>query len=151
MGQQQLLLLVLGIVIVGLAVVAGINAFDENQQKSSEDALTNEAFRLASDAKAWYNKPTQYDGGGSEASKFSSDLEWKDIGVQDGSLSDDNADDLKGDYETPWGTVSAETKSETVVFSLTTNQGDDTSFGTVTFDPSNSSGEQIQFERSSGS
>ena len=151
MGQQQLLLLVLGIVIVGLAVVAGINAFDENQQKSSEDALTNEAFRLASDAKAWYNKPEQYDGGGSDASKFSSDLEWKDIGVQDGSLSDGNADDLSGDYETPWGTVSASTNSETVEFSLTTNQGDDTSFGTVTFDPSKSSGEQIEFARSSGS
>ncbi|PSQ91339.1 MAG: hypothetical protein BRD30_03465 [Bacteroidetes bacterium QH_2_63_10] len=150
MGQQQLLLLVLGIVIVGLAVVAGINAFDENQQKSSEDALTNEAFRLASDAKAWYNKPTQYDGGGSDASNIS-EMEWKDIGVQDGSLSDGNADDLSGDYETPWGTVSASTSSETVEFSLTTNQGDDTSFGTVTFDPSLDAGDQIQFERGSSS
>jgi hypothetical protein len=150
MGQQQLLLLVLGIVIVGLAVVAGINAFDENQQKSSEDALTNEAFRLASDAKAWYNKPEQYDGGGNDSGNISG-ITWQDIGVQDGSLSDGNADDLSGDYETPWGTVSASTNSETVEFSLTTNQGGGSSFGTVTFDPSNSSGEQIQFERSSGS
>ena len=148
MGQQQLLLLVLGIVIVGLAVVAGINAFEENQQKSSEDALTNEAFRLASDAKAWYNKPEQYAGGGNDASNFSSDLEWQDIGVQDGSLSDGNADDLSGDYETPWGTVSASTNSETVEFSLTT-KGDGSSFGTVTFDPN--ADEPISFSRASSS
>ena len=152
MGQQQLLLLVLGIVIVGLAVVAGINAFDENQQKSSEDALTNEAFRLASDAKAWYNKPTQYDGGGSNPDNIS-DMAWQDIGVQSGSLSGENAsaEDLSSDYETPWGTVSASTSDNTVQFSLTTNQGGGSSFGTVTFDPNNSSGEQIQFERSSSS
>ena len=35
MGQQQLLLLVLGIVIVGLAVVVGIQAFGENQKKAN--------------------------------------------------------------------------------------------------------------------
>jgi hypothetical protein len=81
-------------------------------------------------------------------------MAWQDIGVQSGSLSGDGGDDatnLEGDYDTPWGTVSASATGETVEFSLTTNQGDDTSFGTVTFDPSNSSGEQIQFERSSGS
>ena len=40
MGQQQLLLLVLGIVIVGLAVVVGIQAFSENQRKANADAMT---------------------------------------------------------------------------------------------------------------
>ena len=39
MGQQQLLLLVLGIVIVGLSVVLGINAFSENRIKASADAV----------------------------------------------------------------------------------------------------------------
>ena len=48
MGQQQLLLLVLGIVIVGLAVVVGIQAFSENQKKSNADALVNDAIRIAS-------------------------------------------------------------------------------------------------------
>ena len=53
MGQQQLLLLVLGIVIVGLAVVVGIQAFSENQKKANSDALVNDAIRIASDAQAW--------------------------------------------------------------------------------------------------
>ena len=41
MGQQQLLLLVLTIVIVGMAVLIGIQAFSQNQKKANIDALTN--------------------------------------------------------------------------------------------------------------
>ena len=63
MGQQQLLLLVLGIVIVGLAVVAGIQAFGENQKKANADAITNDVIRIASDAQAWNLKPTAFGGG----------------------------------------------------------------------------------------
>ena len=44
MGQQQLLLLVLGIIIVSLAVVVGIDAYSDNQAKSSEDAMVNTAL-----------------------------------------------------------------------------------------------------------
>ena len=64
MGQQQLLLLVLGIVIVGLAVVVGIQAFGENQRKSSADAMINDGVRIASDTQAWSLKPTAFGGPG---------------------------------------------------------------------------------------
>ena len=67
MGQQQLLLLVLGIVIVGLAVVVGIQAFGENQKKANSDALVNDGVRIASDAQAWVLKPKAFGGG---AGKF---------------------------------------------------------------------------------
>ncbi|MEM6784150.1 MAG: hypothetical protein AAF624_10515 [Bacteroidota bacterium] len=63
MGQQQLLLLVLGIVIVGLAVVVGIQSFSENQVKANADAQVNDAIRIASDAQAWNLKPTAFGGG----------------------------------------------------------------------------------------
>ncbi|HEX9952181.1 MAG TPA: hypothetical protein VGB53_10460, partial [Rubricoccaceae bacterium] len=62
MGQQQLLLLVLGIVVVGLAVVVGIQAFGENQKKANADAITNDVIRIASDAQAWSLKPTAFGG-----------------------------------------------------------------------------------------
>jgi hypothetical protein len=65
MGQQQLLLLVLGIVIVGLAVVVGIQAFSENQKKANADALVNDAIRISSDAQAWKLKPGAFGGGAS--------------------------------------------------------------------------------------
>ncbi len=66
MGQQQLLLLVLGIVIVGLAVVVGIQAFGENQKKANSDALVNDAIRIASDTQAWKLKPAAFGGGANE-------------------------------------------------------------------------------------
>jgi hypothetical protein len=67
MGQQQLLLLVLGIVIVGLAVVVGIQAFGENQKKANADALVNDGVRIASDAQAWKLKPAAFGGGADPA------------------------------------------------------------------------------------
>jgi hypothetical protein len=71
MGQQQLLLLVLGIVIVGLAVVVGIQAFGENQKKANSDALVNDAVRIASDAQAWKLKPAAFGGGAGIADEAS--------------------------------------------------------------------------------
>ena len=65
MGQQQLLLLVLGIVIVGLAVVVGIQAFSENQKQANADQMVNDAIRIASDAQAWKLKPSAFGGGAS--------------------------------------------------------------------------------------
>ena len=57
MGQQQLLLLVLGAIVVGLAVIVGIYAFSRNQAKANADAMVNEALRIASDVQAWAIKP----------------------------------------------------------------------------------------------
>ena len=70
MGQQQLLLLVLGIVIVGLAVVVGIQAFGENQSKANADAMVNDGVRIASDIQAWALKPQAF-GGPSTSGDFS--------------------------------------------------------------------------------
>jgi hypothetical protein len=62
MGQQQLLLLVLSTVIVGLATVSGIQAFDENQQKATQDALVQRAMSIGSDIYAAHRKPIQFGG-----------------------------------------------------------------------------------------
>ena len=62
MGQQQLLLLVLSTVIVGLATVAGIQAFDENQQQATQDAMVQRGTTIISDIKAGLSKPEQLGG-----------------------------------------------------------------------------------------
>ena len=80
MGQQQLLLLVLGIVIVGLAVVVGIQAFGENQKKANADALVNDGVRIASDAQAWALKPTAF--GGPASDEDLSDVAFIDLGYE---------------------------------------------------------------------
>lgn len=64
MGQQQLLLLTLGIVLVGLAVVVGISAFQENDRKSRIDRYQLRAVELTADAMAWKMKPAALGGGG---------------------------------------------------------------------------------------
>ena len=78
MGQQQLLLLVLGIVIVGLAVVVGIQAFSENQQKANLDALVNDGVRIASDLQAWSLKPQAF--GGPASGEDWTDADFGDLG-----------------------------------------------------------------------
>jgi len=62
MGQQQLLLLVLATVIVGLATVAGIQAFEQGQTRANQDALTSTAVKIASDIQARIKEPSQFGG-----------------------------------------------------------------------------------------
>jgi hypothetical protein len=86
MGQQQLLLLVLATVIVGIATVVGIEAFSQNNIKSNADALMNDAVRIASDAQAWSQKSEPFGGpatfGDVGAATFE-DLGYKDDGTGD--------------------------------------------------------------------
>jgi len=103
MGQQQLLLLVLGIVIVGLAVVVGIQAFDSSQQQAEVDAITMDMFRILSDAKAWTEKPAAFGGGGGVATGW----EYLDAGYVN---TDDGAAVATGeDYNTVNSTYSIPT------------------------------------------
>lgn len=64
MGQQQLLLLALSTIIVGLAIVMGINMFGENAAQSNLDAVTNDVLAIAARAQGWYRKPASMGGGG---------------------------------------------------------------------------------------
>jgi hypothetical protein len=63
MGQQQLLLIVLGVIIVGIAVVVGINVFTASSSSSNRDAVISDCTNLASLAQQYYRKPTALGGG----------------------------------------------------------------------------------------
>lgn len=64
MGQQQLLLIVLGIIIVGIAVVVGINVFTASSSQTNRDAVISDMTNLASMAQQYYRKPSSLGGGG---------------------------------------------------------------------------------------
>jgi len=64
MGQQQLLLIVLGVIIVGIAVVVGINLFNANAEESTKDGIVSDATNLGAMAQQFYKKPTSMSGGG---------------------------------------------------------------------------------------
>lgn len=63
MGQQQLLLLVLGITVVGLAVVIALQVYANNEKKNNADMLASTSMRVAVDAQAWLSVPTILGGG----------------------------------------------------------------------------------------
>ena len=64
MGQQQLLLIILGVIIVGIAVAVGITMFQDNAISANKDAVINDLVQLAAKAQQHYRKPTSLGGGG---------------------------------------------------------------------------------------
>ncbi len=64
MGQQQLLLVLLGIVVVGVAIAVAINLFRGNAIDRKREILINESHNLGSIAIAYYKKPRMMGGGG---------------------------------------------------------------------------------------
>jgi Tfp pilus assembly protein PilE len=63
MGQQQLLLIVLGIIVVGVAVVIAINLFTANSAEANRDAVTADLTNIATLAQQYYRKPAATGGG----------------------------------------------------------------------------------------
>ena len=64
MGQQQLLLIVLGIIMVGLAIFVGINLFTASAVEAKRNNIINECVNLAAMAHQYYRKPIALGGGG---------------------------------------------------------------------------------------
>jgi hypothetical protein len=66
MGQQQLLLLVLAVIIVGIAIVVGISMFNAQAASANLDAVTNDLMNLGSRAQQYYIRPESMAGGGGD-------------------------------------------------------------------------------------
>ena len=64
MGQQQLLSIVLGVIIVGIAVVVGINLFNANAVSANRDGVISDLNNLGTMAQQYYKKPSSMAGGG---------------------------------------------------------------------------------------
>ncbi len=64
MGQQQLMLVILGMVIIGIAITVGMSMFQEEAVSSARDAVINNLNDLASRAQAYYRRPAMTGGGG---------------------------------------------------------------------------------------
>jgi len=70
MGQQQLLLIVLGVIIVGIAIVVGINLFSASSLEANRDALVADNMNLAALAQQFYKKPSALGGGNNTFTGF---------------------------------------------------------------------------------
>ena len=69
MGQQQLLLIILGTLVVGIAVAGGIILFRGGAVNAARDAVSLDVEELAARAQVFYRKPRVMGGGGRSFSK----------------------------------------------------------------------------------
>ncbi|SRR5258706_11418218 len=63
MGQQQLLLIIVGVLAVGLAIAVGISLFGANSAASNKDGVTASLIMIASDAYHYKIRPSTMGGG----------------------------------------------------------------------------------------
>lgn len=64
MGQQQLLLIVLVIILVGTAIVVGLQVFEESNRSTAIDNLSKDLIHLSTLAMSYYKTPEEMGGGG---------------------------------------------------------------------------------------
>lgn len=63
MGQTQLLLIILGVLLVGIAIYVGVSLFQANTIEDSRNAIITDLQLFASRARAYYWKPLTQGGG----------------------------------------------------------------------------------------
>jgi hypothetical protein len=63
MGQQQLLLIILGVIIVGVAIAVGISMFSGQSIAANRDAIITDLSTLGADAYQFKIRPTSMGGG----------------------------------------------------------------------------------------
>lgn len=66
MGQQQILLIVLAIIIVGITIAISTTLFDSNATSSNRDAVIADLNNLGGIAIEYYKKPKNLNGGGNK-------------------------------------------------------------------------------------
>jgi hypothetical protein len=70
MGQQQLLLIILGVIIVGIAIAVGLSLFSAQSVQSNRDAIINDLNNLAAQAYQFRIRPASMGGGQGDYTTF---------------------------------------------------------------------------------
>ena len=70
MGQSQLLLIVLGVIVVGAAVIVGMNLFHANAVEANRNALDSDLLSIATMSQTYYKKTSVQGGGNKNFSGF---------------------------------------------------------------------------------
>ena len=71
MGQQQLLLIILGVIIVGIAIAVGLSLFSAQSIQSNKDAIINDLNNIAAQAYQYRIRPSSMAGGNGSYTGFS--------------------------------------------------------------------------------
>ena len=120
MGTQQILLIVLSVIIVGIAVAVGITMFNAQATNSNRSAIVGDMNNLASSALAFYKTPASHGGG---AQSWGSDID--EVGMWLGYGYDATADSLGTGNGGYFISVSSD---DVTIIGVGTSSGNDTSF-----------------------
>jgi hypothetical protein len=111
MGTQQILLIVLSVVVVGIAVAVGITMFQNQAVNSARQSIMSDLNNFAAQAMAWYKMPQSMGGGGQV-----DDITAVDINGTSENLTEDLAAYLGFSSTSPY-----ELENENATYELTTN------------------------------
>lgn len=64
MGNNQILIIILGMIIVGVTIAVAIVLVNENAVTANRDAMSTDIVNIATRAQQFYNTPSAFGGGG---------------------------------------------------------------------------------------
>ena len=70
MGQQQLLLLILGVLIVGTAIAVGVSQYGAQAEQANKDGVTSSLVNIAANAYQYKIRPSTLGGGSNSFSGY---------------------------------------------------------------------------------
>lgn len=70
MGTQQLMLVILGVILVGIAIAVGISTFQAQNVRSNLDAMINDLNHIAAHAYQYRMRPVKLSGGEGDYSLY---------------------------------------------------------------------------------
>jgi hypothetical protein len=85
MGQQQILLIVLSVILVGIAIAVGITMFSSQAEQNHVDMIIADLNNLSAVAYQYYLRPLSMGGGGNSFTDF--DLYFNSLGGWDSATS----------------------------------------------------------------
>lgn len=104
MGQQQLLLVILVTIIVGIATVVAINTFSSASDTANVDAVRQDLLAMSAAAQQYYMKPEALGGGGQDFGGIT----MRSMSFAGNISSDTDASNQNGTYTLNQGTVPAD-------------------------------------------
>lgn len=109
MGQQQLLLVILVTIVVGIAAVVAINTFSNSAENANRDAVRNDLGAIALSSQAYYMRPGMLGGGDKSFTGFTFN------GIAFPGLVPEDAEDLVISNENGTYTITSAAGNELII------------------------------------
>ena len=77
MGQSQLLIIAVSVLVIGIAILVGTGAFQSEDLEASKKAIINDMNYIASNARRYYARPASMAGGNNQYTGYVIPLRFK--------------------------------------------------------------------------